>query len=51
MPDALHEGAQKGNNSMAHDPQDDRDNPANQLNDNNDAYWQSQGYERLDRPT
>ena len=25
--------------------QDELDNHANQLNDNNDAYWQSQGYD------
>ena len=25
--------------------QADRDNTANQCNDNNDAYWQSRGYE------
>jgi hypothetical protein len=25
--------------------QDDDDNHANQLNDNNDAYWQSRGYD------
>lgn len=25
--------------------QGDRDNHANQLNDNNDAYWQSRGYD------
>ena len=25
--------------------QDDRDNRSNQLNPNNDAYWQSRGYD------
>ena len=25
---------------------DDRDNRANQLNPNNDAYWESRGYDR-----
>jgi len=30
------------------DTQADLDNHANQLNENNDAYWQSRGYE--DRP-
>lgn len=29
-------------------PQDDLDNHANQLNENNDAYWQSRGYEDRD---
>jgi len=29
---------------MSHDPdQDDQDNRADQLNSNNDAYWQSRG--------
>jgi len=28
--------------------QADLDNHANQLNDNNDAYWQSRGYEDKD---
>lgn len=27
------------------DSQADLDNRANQLNDNNDAYWQSRGYD------
>lgn len=30
---------------MHQDPQDDQDNRANQLNDNNDAYWQSRGFD------
>lgn len=30
------------------DGKDDRDNHSNQLNDNNDAYWQSRGHD--DRP-
>ncbi len=34
---------------LEYDPnQDDLDNRSNQLNDNNDAYWQSRGYD--DRP-
>lgn len=34
---------------MTHDPnQDDRDNRSDQLNQNNDAYWQSRG--ENDRP-
>lgn len=28
---------------MNYDPKDDLDNHANQLNPNNDAYWQSRG--------
>lgn len=28
--------------------QSDLDNHANQLNDNNDAYWQSRGYDDRD---
>ncbi len=28
---------------MNFDPKDDQDNHSNQLNDNNDAYWQSRG--------
>ncbi len=28
---------------MPHDDKDDRDNRADQLNSNNDAYWQSRG--------
>jgi len=29
-------------------PKSDQDNHANQLNDNNDVYWQSRGYEDRD---
>jgi hypothetical protein len=30
---------------MAEPTQDDLDNHANQLNDNNDAYWESRGFD------
>jgi hypothetical protein len=33
---------------MLNDPKDDQDNHANQLNPNNDAYWESRGWD--DRP-
>ncbi|WP_276312860.1 hypothetical protein [Marinomonas flavescens] len=33
------------NNEEYEQTQDDLDNHANQLNDNNDAYWQSRGEE------
>lgn len=33
----------KGNNDDSKYTKDDRDNHSNQLNPNNDAYWQSRG--------
>ena len=38
--------AKKHVNDRARNTQDNRDNRANQLNPNNNAYWKTRGYDR-----